>query len=487
MAPASSIVRTRFAPSPTGPLHAGSARTALFNWLFARGANGAFVLRIEDTDTERSSRTYEEALIADLAWLGLAFDEGPHIAAFAGFNKDGGHGPYRQSERAGIYKDYITRLLESKAAYRCYCSEDRLKTLRNEQVHAGTAPGYDGKCRELKNAPKGTRPVVRFHVADRVVSFVDGLHGECTFDAALINDFIIEDSIGSASFLFARALDDCLLEITDVIRGDDHLSNTTRQILLLEALGLNIPAYTHIPLVLGPDRKPLSKRNESAALDSLKEEGFLPIAVLNTIARLGWAPKEDGLMTLLEMTKAFSLKTLSKSAAIFDIKRLISFNKKALRASGPEELLNSVSPWFDGVESAWLSRAIALVKDDAETIKDIVRLISPLTGSMTVTPEAQALLSDPEVILVIGLLAKEIEGARELNDESYKIIINALKEKSGKAGKALFMPIRAALTGCTSGIELNKVMLLLGRDNALERISVVMNYPAASSGVSKPL
>ncbi len=463
-------VRSRFAPSPTGALHVGGARTALFNWLFSKKANGTFVLRLEDTDLERSSLDYEEGLIADLAWLGLVFDEGPHIE-----RKADDRGPYRQSERGSIYKDYLARLIDGGFAYNCYCTEDRLAELRRAQVARGTAPGYDGLCRELKSAPEGAgKPVVRFQVANKDVSFTDGLHGECTFDAALIGDFIIEDSKGQASFLFASALDDSLMEITNVIRGDDHMSNTARQILLLEALGLELPAYTHIPLVLGTNRKPLSKRNESASLESLNEEGFLPIAVVNAIARLGWSPKNSRLMDLNEMTEAFNLNALSKSAAIFDIMRLRSFNKEALRASGADSLLELVSPWFNSAESEWLVQAISFVKDDAETIKDIVRLISPLTGAMTITPEAEAILNSPEAIEVVRPLAKEIEGAKELNDKSYKNIINVLKKETGRAGKALFMPIRAVLTGCTSGIELNKVMILLGKDNALERIKTVL-------------
>jgi nondiscriminating glutamyl-tRNA synthetase len=456
--------RTRFAPSPTGPLHIGGARTALFNWLYAKKTNGSFVLRIEDTDRERSSKVHEERLIDDLAWLGLFFDEGPHI------EDTGDFGPYRQSERRAIYKEHIAKLLDGGTAYRCYCTEERLKELREAQKSAGTAPGYDGLCRGLKSAPEGIEPVVRFQVANKPVSFIDGLHGEMSFDATLIGDFIIEDSRGATSFLFASALDDSLMEITEVIRGDDHMSNTPRQILVLEALGLNIPAYTHIPLVLDTDRKPLSKRIESAALSSLKEEGNLAIAILNAAARLGWAPKEQGLMTSAEMTEAFSLKNLSKSAAVFDLSRLKSFNKEALRASEAEALLPMVSPWFKKAEKAWLTLAISFVKDDAESVKDIVRLISPLMGAMTITPEAEALLGTPETSRIVDLLAKEVEGTGELDDNSYKNIINVIKEETGFKGKALFMPIRVALTGCVSGIELNKVMILLGRDNALERI-----------------
>ncbi len=480
MGPGKTIVRTRFAPSPTGELHVGGARTALFNSLFAKKAGGVVVLRIEDTDTLRSKREYEERLIADLAWLGITFDEGPHIAG-----KLDGIGPYRQSERGGIYNEYAGKLLANNAAYRCYCTEERLKELREAQTKAGVAPGYDGACRELGEAPGATESVVRFHIPDREVKFLDGLRGERVFDASLMGDFIIMDSKGGASFLFASAIDDSLMGITDVIRGDDHISNTPRQILLLEALGLNVPVYTHIPLILATDRKPLSKRERSASLDSLRREGFLPEAVLNAIARLGWAPSKgagqrgvkgakDVLMTLEEMTEAFSLDSLSRSAAVFDLKRLKRFNKDALREADSAVLLEMISPRFKKIDKEWLLDAIGLVKEEAETTKDIEGLISPLMGVLTITPEAENSLNEAGAKEVIKALADEIGKREKLDQAAYLDIIEALKRKTGKAGKALFMPIRAALTGSTSGIELNKVMILLGKERALERATAAI-------------
>lgn len=474
-----SITRTRFAPSPTGELHVGGARTALFNSLFAKNAGGVVVLRIEDTDTLRSKREYEERLIAGLAWLGITFDEGPHVG------DDKGYGPYRQSERGEIYKEYVSKLLNSNAAYRCYCTQERLKELRKTQVKAGIAPGYDGACRELKEAPETTESVVRFHVPGREVKFGDGLRGERVFDASLMGDFIIMDSKGGASFLFASALDDSLMGITDVIRGDDHISNTPRQILLLEALGLNVPAYTHIPLILATDRKPLSKRVMSASLDSLRREGFLPEAVLNAIARLGWAPgkgagkrgkkgEKDTLMTLEEFARVFSLDTLSKSAAIFDLKRLKRFNKDAISKADPEVLADSIRPLFKDVDNKWLSLAVDFVKDEVETTKDIEGLISPLMGELNISPEAENFLKEAGAMEVVKALHDDIEKRERLDQAAYSDVIEALKKKTGKAGKALFMPIRAALTGCSTGIELNKVMILLGKERALERISAAL-------------
>ena len=405
----------------------GGARTALFNWLFAKKAGGVIVLRVEDTDKARSRPEFEKALIRDLSWLGIEFDEGPHKDS-----PKGKFGPYRQSERTKIYKEFIGKLLEMGAAYRCYCTKDRLDELRKNQVTRGVAPGYDGACRELREAPstgsKGS--VVRFHVENKEVKFVDGLRGERLFDAALISDFIIEDSEESATFLFASALDDSLMEITHVIRGDDHISNTPRQILLLEALGLKVPAYTHIPLILDTDRKPLSKRVGSASLDSLREDGFLPEALINTIARLGWAPgkragqkgakgDKDTLLSLAELAGLFSLGALSKSAAVFDVKRLKRFNKDALRAADPASLLETVSPWFKKVDAQWLLVAIALVKEEAETIKDIASLISPLMGALTVTPDAEKFLNEPGALDVVKVLSALVEEKDKLDQAAY--------------------------------------------------------------------
>ncbi|MBE9531341.1 MAG: glutamate--tRNA ligase, partial [Proteobacteria bacterium] len=455
------MVRTRFAPSPTGELHVGGARTALFNWLLAKKTGGAVVLRVEDTDKERSKVEFESAFISGLSWLGVDFDEGPHTG--------GEFGPYRQSERTAIYKEYVGKLLDTGAAYRCYCTKERLSELRAGQVKGGIAPGYDGLCRQLKEAPeKEVDFVIRFHVKGKEVRFIDGLRGERVFDAALISDFIIMNSKGDAAFLFASALDDALMEITDVIRGDDHISNTPGQILLLEALGLKAPAYTHIPLILGADRKPLSKRTQSASLESLKRDGFLPEAVLNTIARLGWAPhkgarhkgEKDALLTLEELTGLFDLEVLSKSASVFDLKRLKRFNKDALGKADPELLLDSISSWFKKIDRQWLLIAITLVKEEAESTKDIVRLLSPLIGVLTITSEASKILTEPQAVDVVKALADEIKASEKLDQQAYLDIIDALKKKTERTGKALFMPVRAALTGCTSGIELSKVMRL---------------------------
>ncbi|MFZ3071984.1 MAG: glutamate--tRNA ligase, partial [Thermodesulfobacteriota bacterium] len=278
-------VRTRFAPSPTGLLHVGGARTALFNRLFAKNEGGVFILRIEDTDTSRSSKKYEEALMQDLSWLGLEWDEGP--------DKGGPFGPYRQSERLDIHLDYSRKLLNEGKAYLCYCSKERLEELKASRLKKGLPPRYDKRCRNGRpeGVPAGAGAAIRFKASGDKIEFEDMVHGRLSFEGAGMGDFIIIGSDNVAAYNFAAAIDDSLMRITHVIRGDDHLSNTPRQIMILNALGFAPPSYGHIPLVLSKDKTPLSKRDAKTSIAALRESGYLKEAVLNSAARLGWSPR----------------------------------------------------------------------------------------------------------------------------------------------------------------------------------------------------
>lgn len=452
-------VRTRFAPSPTGHLHIGSARTALFNWLFAKRFNGQFVLRIENTDIARSSVEFEKSIYEDLRWLGLDWDEGP--------DKGGGKGPYRQSERFKLYAELADGLLSKGSAYNCYCTKERLQEVKERQIASGHPPRYDGKCRDLKpdEIPQGVKPVIRFLVPEKTIHFTDGVHGQMIFDTRAFGDFVIIGSDGIAGYNFAVVVDDALMGITHIIRGDDHISNTPRQILLFEALGFTVPSFSHIPLVLAPDKTPLSKRHASASLKELREEGYLPEAIINTIARLGWNPGEE-FLSLDALAKEFSIDRLSKSGSVFDTEKLKYYNKKALEQTDAGLIMELASIKSDGRTRD----AVELVKANAVTIKDIRHLLKPFTGEPDFSDEARNILKEDYSKKVVKAFRMEAEKIDSFDEASYKSIIEAVKKDAGEKGKRLFMPIRSALTGEVEGIELVNVLKLLGRDKVIERL-----------------
>ena len=326
----SNQIRVRFAPSPTGYLHIGNVRTALFNYLFAKKHNGSFILRIEDTDFDRVKKEYEDSILENLKWLGLNWNEGPDCG--------GSYAPYRQSERINTYKEYADKLLNEGRAYKCFCSGEELERKRRESLSKGLPPRYDGKCFRLSREEiasyeqKGIKPSTRFKVKDGMIEFEDIIRGKISFKGSDIGDFVILRSDGIASYNFAAAIDDALMEITHVIRGEDHLSNTPRQILLNQAIGFDIPKFAHLSMILGPDKSRLSKRHGAESVTELKEEGYLSEAVINYLSLLGWS-SEDGreIMPLTDIIKNFSLERVSKSPAVFDIKKLKWINSHYIK------------------------------------------------------------------------------------------------------------------------------------------------------------
>jgi len=448
-------VRTRFAPSPTGPLHLGNARTALFNWLCSRRYSGSFILRIEDTDRARSTPEFEGAIYDDLRWLGLVWDEGP--------DKDGPFGPYRQSERLGIYLQEAERLVSEGKSYRCYCTGERLEELKASQSAAGKPSRYDGRCRDLKNPAAGAPSAIRFKVPQKEVAFTDLIHGPLKFDTSAFGDFIIIGSDGVASYNFAVAIDDAMMKISHVIRGDDHLSNTPRQILLFETLGLGPPFFGHVPLVMGPDRTPLSKRHGEFSLKGMKDEGYLPEAIVNAVARLGWNPGE-GILGLEELSNAFSIVRLSKSASGFDEGRLKSFNKDAIQKKSGAEL--SVLMGLN----AGAAGLIDGLKGNASTLKELEALIRPFITEPAPGPAELGELNEEHSRKVIMAFRLAIEAAAELNEDSCREIVEAVKAATGEKGRRLLMPLRLALTGMHEGVELANVLRLLGRAEAIKRL-----------------
>ena len=458
-------VRTRFAPSPTGELHVGSARTALFNYLFARGRGGAFILRIEDTDPERSARAFEDSILRDLRWLGLEWDEGPDVG--------GPHGPYRQSERGALYAERAAGLLDAGAAYRCYCSLERLGEVNRARAEKGLPPRYDGRCRDLGagETPAGARPVIRFRVPGGRVAFTDGVHGPMEFDPSAMGDFIIIASDGAPTYNFAAVVDDSSMAVTHVIRGDDHLPNTPRQILLYEALGLAVPEFFHVPLVLGPDRAPLGKRHGGATLAELRDEGFLPGAVVNAMARLGWSPPE-GLLTLDELTGEFDAKRLSASPSVFDRARLAGYNRAEIEKTPAAKLVEMLPGSLKGEPPPeGLEEVVEAVKANASTLVELAELARPFAGPLSLTEEARAALSGPGAEKVLKALLAETERVQEFEGTVPAEVIGRVKAATGEAGRALFMPIRLALTGVDHGIELTRVLELLKKDRVAERLA----------------
>jgi nondiscriminating glutamyl-tRNA synthetase len=469
-------VRVRFAPSPTGFLHVGNARTALFNFLFARRMGGVFILRVEDTDRARSTKGFEEALLQDLRWLGLEWDEGPE--------RPGGFGPYRQSERLALYRRYAAELAEKKKAYRCYCTEEELEEKRKRFLAGGIPPRYDGRCRNLKPEEErsliesGRSPSLRFRVDARSVEFEDLVKGRMSFDGQKIGDFVILRSGGVASYNFAAVVDDSLMKVTHIIRGEDHLANTARQLLLYRSLEFPPPQFGHLSMILGADRTPLSKRHGVTSVSYFREEGYLPEALANYLALLGWS-SADGqeIFTREELMKNFSLNRLSRSPAVFDQEKLKWVNRAHLKRIHGEEALELAGPFLlksgmktEGLSPSWLISALEAVWAEVDTLSQLGdRLKFLFEEDRFLEPEAQRILSQEQTRKLIQGLKEELNPMEEIDLQNCRRILSNLAQRVGISGKGLFMPLRVVLTGRTHGPELEKVFVLLGKERVLKR------------------
>jgi len=437
-------VRTRFAPSPTGHLHIGGVRTALFNYLFAKKNSGEFALRIEDTDKKRSSVEFEKEILGSLKWLGLTWDG--EVT--------------RQSERVSLYNEYANKLINDGHAYYCYCSKERIEDLNRAQAKAKKPPRYDGHCRDLKEVPSDRKPVVRFKTSGKAVKFTDMVHGDMSFDSSAYGDFIIVSSEGEALYNLTVVVDDGLMEISHVLRGDDHLSNTPRQIEIFKALGFEVPKFGHMPLVTGEGGKPLSKRDKGFTIADLREDGYHPKGIINSVARLGWSLKE-GLMTLEEIAEAFDTK-FSKSASRFDIKVITNYSKDALAEDGSETYIAEEAGGSNDKDK--LLEVLKEVKGNASTVKEAIELAKPFIEDINLEGAVLEKLKTEPWSKVTRSLKEELKSG-DCED-----IINRVKEKTGTKGRDLFMPIRLALTGEEHGIELDKVIKLLGKEESLKRL-----------------
>jgi glutamyl-tRNA synthetase/nondiscriminating glutamyl-tRNA synthetase len=479
-------MRVRFAPSPTGALHVGNARTALFNWLLARGHDGTFVLRIEDTDAERSTKQSEASILEDLRWLGLEWDEGPDVG--------GPCGPYRQSERLHLYTSYANELLAAGHAYYCFCTAQKLEDDRRRMLEEGKPPRYAGTCRSIgpdeaqRRIDGGERPVVRFRVPEHVdVTFHDLVRGEVTFNTDVIGDPVLVRSDGRPQYNFAVVVDDALMDVTHVIRGEDHISNTPRQVLLYQALGFSTPKFAHLALVMGPDHTPLSKRHGATSVSEFRARGYLPEALTNCLALIGWSPRTDAgsvgtaeeLLPLDEMARRFSLDHVGHSAGVFDLEKLAWMNRHYMKAAAPGRLAAESARFFiaRGFAGRPTDRALAYIEsllpmavgsvDRLEEIPERLAFLFAFDPETALDrPEVAGVMQEPGAREVIAALADAID-APLADRETFRALANRVKERTGQKGRALFHPIRVALTGEGGGPELDLAVPAIERGAAL--------------------
>jgi glutamyl-tRNA synthetase/nondiscriminating glutamyl-tRNA synthetase len=473
------VTRVRFAPSPTGLLHVGNARTALFNWLLARRLRGTFILRIEDTDAQRSTAKSEAAILRDLRWLGLDWDEGPEAG--------GAHGPYRQSARLDLYQSHARALLARRQAYYCFCPPAQIDAERHAARAAGLPPRYSGRCRALAPGEAGDRvargeaAAVRFRVPEsREIALTDRVRGVVTFHTDVIGDPVILRADGMPAYNFAVVVDDALMEVTDVVRGEDHLSNTPRQLLLYEALGFAAPRFAHLALVLGPDQSPLSKRHGATSVREFREKGYLPEALVNYLALLGWSPGEGSeILPLAVMADRFAIEAVGHRAAVFDEEKLAWVNRHYLKAADPARLAALVLPYLEragfarpgaaaATGQAYLASVVPMAAasvDRLEQAADRLRLVFVYDPeALLAGAAARDELRAPEAREVIAALAAELATAPRLVDrEAFRAAAGRVAQRTGRKGRALFHPMRLALTAASEGPELDLLIPAIDR------------------------
>jgi len=471
----STVVKTRFAPSPTGHIHLGNARTALFNALLAFKHSGVLLLRIEDTDQERNQDVYVRDLLEDLRWLGLDWQEGPEV--------EGELGPYFQSARDAVYERYYQELESKELVYPCFCSPTELALSRKAQLTAGRPPRYPGTCARLNEAERevrrerGIQPTLRFRVpTGQVVEFDDLVRGPQRFQTDDIGDFIIRRADGSAQFFFTNAVDDALMAVTHVLRGEDHLTNTPRQLLLLQALDLPSPHYGHISLLVGDDGSPLSKRHGSRSLRQLREAGYLPEALNNYMARLGHTYTKDDWMSANELAAEFNSERLSRAPARYDEAQLLHWQTEAVHRAEAAELWEWMGPpVHERVAESVQQEFITTVRPNIHFPSEAQQWAQRLFGELPqISEEAQAVITAaPTGFFENALAAYEKHGAE------YKGLVAEIKQLSGVKGKALFMPLRAALTGLTHGPELARIVALIPPEQVRQRLNnPTLNNPS---------
>jgi glutamyl-tRNA synthetase len=483
-------MRVRFAPSPTGHLHVGNARTALFNWLLARHENGSFILRIEDTDVERSTRESEEAILDDLRWMGLTWDEG--------VEKGGDLGPYRQTERLPIYDEHAKRLIEDGQAYYCFCSAEKLEAERQEMLKQGLPPRYAGTCRAIpkdeavSRVSSGEKAVIRLRVpSGREVAFRDIVRGLVIFHTEVIGDPVLVRSDGIPAYNFAVVVDDALMRVTHVVRGEDHISNTPRQVLLYEAFGWAPPVFAHLSLVMGPDHTPLSKRHGATSVAEFRAKGYLPEALVNYLALIGWSPGEgEELLPIDELARRFDLSKVAHSAGVFDEDKLAWANRHYIKIADPERLVELALPFLrehsmvvgdlTDAGRAWLVSTVPSLASSLERLSQVpdrMHTIFSFDAGASLAREAlRAEFADEAARKVVDALAEDLATTARLTDRDlFRAAAARVKDKIGLKGRALFHPIRVALTGEAEGPELDLLIPAIDRATELSPASGIQS------------
>ncbi|MCX7705253.1 MAG: glutamate--tRNA ligase [bacterium] len=471
------MVRVRFAPSPTGYLHIGNARTALFNYLFAKKNNGRFILRIEDTDIERSKKEYEDSIMEDLKWLGLTWDEGPDIG--------GPFGPYRQMERLHLYIDFANKLLSNGLAYRCWCTKEEIEKRLSESKQQKA--GYDNYCRNITKAEiaklqaEGRKPVMRFRVPEKQIVVNDIIRGTVIFESGTLNDFVIMKSNEIPTFHFAVVIDDLSMQITHVIRGEDHLSNTPKHILIFEAFGYTVPHFAHMSMTLGKDRTRLSKRHGATSIRQYRENGYLAEAMFNYLALLGWSSKDNQeIFTRDELIKQFSLEGCNKSNAIFDAAKLLWMNSQYIKMKNSKEIFNLSLPFLEKAgyseeqlknKREIIEKVIEIEKDKLKTLLDIPERTNYfITENLIWDSEIAKEYKKPETEQILFEVKNLLEFVEPFEKSKIEESIrNYCQEKNLKTGD-VFHPLRFALTGQKKGAGLFELIELLGKSLTLKRI-----------------
>ena len=478
-------VRVRIAPSPTGYMHIGTVRTALFNWIFAKQHGGDFILRIEDTDLERSKKEYEEDLIENLKWLGLTWDEGPgETNNELRITNNGKYGPYRQTERLDLYEKYLSGLLEEGKAYYCFCSKDQLENERQAMLAQGFAPKYSGRCRTInlmeaeERAKKGEESVIRLKVADQKISFKDLIRDDVSFEAGLIGDFVIAKNPRSPLYNFAVVVDDADMKISHVIRGEEHLSNTPRQILIQEALNLKQPYYAHIPLILNADRSKMSKRAGDTAIKDYRAQGYLPEAILNFLVLLGWHPQNDKeIFTLEELIAEFDLGRVQKAGAVFNVDKLDWISAHYLRAMHDKKLaeLLDIKPTEQNL------KIVGMTKERMKKLTDFKELAGFYVELPEYSPELLIWKDSPVEKIVANLKESSQILSAVVSDDFLKgkleKVLMPIAEAKGK-GDVLW-PLRVAISGLEKSPGPFEIMEVLGKKETLARVAAAIKMISA--------
>ncbi|CEQ23129.1 glutamate--tRNA ligase [Paraclostridium sordellii] len=486
-------VRVRFAPSPTGFVHIGSLRTALYNYLFAKRMGGEYILRVEDTDRTRIVDGAIENMLEAMAWASVNHTEGVVLGENKEITQVGEYGPYIQSERLDIYKDYIQQLLDSGKAYYCFCSKERLDEVREKQKEAGETPKYDGNCRNLSKEEveaklaAGEEYVIRLKLPENhVIKFTDLVRGETEFNTDELDDQVLIKTDGFPTYHFAVVIDDHLMKITHVIRGEEWISSTPKHVYLYEAFGWEAPTFVHLPNILNKEKKKLSKRHGDVAVEDFKKKGYLPEGLVNYVALVGWSPDDNQeLFTMKELEEHFSIERVSKSGGVFDTDKLNWVNQHYIKDASDEYITDLAIPFL--IEAGYITEEDAknrydFVKDMVSVVKEKLQYVKEVTEHVNIffgdkveleTEECREFLKLEHIPTLINALEEKIGAADEINEEAFKAMLKEIQKEHGIKGKNLFMGTRIILTGQMHGPDLPKAAAVIGKDMCLNRIKYV--------------